>query len=84
LIAIPGTAEKNSSAVFHRHVQHIGNGFALELHFQRFAVIAFAFAGVAGHIHIRQEVHLDLDDAVALTRFAAPALDVEAEPARGM
>jgi hypothetical protein len=29
-----------------------------------------------------QEVHLDLDDAVALADLAAAALDVEAEPAR--
>ena len=69
-------------AVLDRHVEHIGNRLALEMHVQRLAVIALALAGLAGDVDIRQEVHLDLDDAVALAGFAAPALDVEAEPAR--
>jgi hypothetical protein len=34
---------------------------------------------VAGDIDVGQEVHLDLDEAVALARLAPPALDVEAE-----
>jgi hypothetical protein len=32
-------------------------------------------------IDVGQKVHLDLDDAVALTGLAAPALDVEREAA---
>src|SRR5690606_2373897 len=46
------------------------------------AVVARALAGLAGDIDIRQEMHLDLDDAIALARLAPPALDVEAEPPR--
>jgi hypothetical protein len=76
-----GTAEKNSGGFFDRHVEHIGNGLALELDFQRFPIVALALADVAGDIDIGQEVHLDLDDAVALAGFAAAALDVEREPA---
>ncbi len=34
------------------------------------------------HVDVGQEVHLDLDDAVALAGLAAPALDVEREAAR--
>ena len=49
---------------------------------QRLAVVALALADIAGHVDVRQKMHLDLDDAVALTGFAAPALDVEAETAR--
>jgi hypothetical protein len=41
-----------------------------------------ALAGLAGDIDVGQEVHLDLDDAIALAGLAAPALDVEAEPPR--
>ena len=55
---------------------------ALVLHFKRLAVVALALADIAGHVHVGQEVHLDLDQAVALTGLAAAALDVEAEAAR--
>jgi hypothetical protein len=65
-----------------RHVEHVGDRLVLELHFQRFAVVALALADVAGDVDVRQEVHLDLDDAVALAGLAAPALDVEREAAR--
>ncbi len=54
---------------------------ALELHLQRLAVVAAAVADVAGDVDVGQEVHLDLDQAVALARLAAAALDVEAEAA---
>ncbi len=37
---------------------------------------------ITSHIDIRQEVHLDLDDAVALTGLAASALHIEREAAR--
>src|SRR5690606_1593026 len=69
------------SAFLDRHIEDIGDGFALEENFQRFAVIALAMADVAGDVNIRQEVHLDLDDAIALTCFAATALDVEGKAA---
>ena len=55
-----------------------------EFHFQGFAVVALALADIALDIDVGQEVHLDLDDAVALAGLAAPALDVEAEAARGI
>ena len=55
------------------------DGLALVLNLQRFAVIAFAFALVARHVDIRQEVHFNLDHAVALARFAAAAAHVKAE-----
>ncbi len=48
---------------------------------QRLAVVALALADVAGDVDVGQEVHLDLDDAVALAGLAAPALDVEGEAA---
>ncbi len=38
-----------------------------------------SLAHVAGHVHVRQEVHFDADDAVAGARLAAPALHVERE-----
>ena len=64
---------------FYRHAQHVGNVPALPLHFQCFAVVALAVAGIAGHIHIRQKVHFYLDHAVALAGFAAASGHVERE-----
>src|SRR3546814_13156368 len=61
--------------VLHRHVQNVGDGLALERHLQRLAVVALAVAHVAGDVDIRQEAHLDLQHAVALTGLAPPALD---------
>ncbi len=54
---------------------------ALELHLQRLAIVALAVADVAGDVDVGQEVHLDLDQAVARAGLAAAALDVEAEAA---
>ena len=54
---------------------------ALELHLQRLAIVALAVADVAGDVDVGEEVHLDLDQAVARAGLAAAALDVEAEAA---
>ncbi|MNH06966.1 hypothetical protein D3C79_663460 [compost metagenome] len=73
---------KEVTGFLNGHFQHFVDVLTLVLHFQRFAVIAFAFALIARHIDIRQEVHLYLDHAVTLAGFAAAALDVKAETAR--
>ena len=53
--------------------------FALVAYFQGFPVITLAFADVAHHVDIRQKVHFDLDETVALAGLTAPSLDVETE-----
>ena len=65
-----------------RHVEHLGDGLALVVHLERLAVVAGAVADLARDVDVGQEVHLDLDRAVAGARLAAAALDVEREPAR--
>ena len=50
------------------------------MHIQRFPVVPGAFADLAGHIHIRQKMHLYLDNAITPAGFATAALDIEAEP----
>ena len=55
---------------------------ALELHLQRLAVIPPPAAHVARDIHVRQEVHFDAFETVALARLAAASLHVEAETPR--
>ena len=72
---------KELTCFFNGHIQHFVDGLAFVLNFQRFAVIALAFALVARHVDIRQEVHLNLDYAVALARFTAAAAHVKAETA---
>ena len=51
---------------------------------ERLAVVAGALADLARDVDVGQELHLDLDDPVALAVLAAPALDVEAEAARAV
>ena len=70
---------EEAAGLFYRHVEHVVDGLSLVAHFEGLAVIALAAADLAGHIDVRQEVHLDLHDAVARTGLAAPALDVKAE-----
>src|ERR1019366_4911127 len=62
--------------------QQIGDGVALELHLQGFAIVASPAAQIARHVDVRQEVHLDALEPVALARLAAAALHVEAEASR--
>src|SRR5260221_10574843 len=80
-LAHAGDRLEKFSGFFHRHVEHVGDRLALEQNFQRLAVVALALADVAGDVDVGQEVHLDLDDAVALAGLAAAALDVEGKPA---
>ena len=64
-----------------RHVEDLGDGLALVVHLEGLPVEPGPVADLAGHVHVGQEVHLDLQRAVARARLAAPALDVEREAA---
>src|SRR5262245_60946381 len=64
------------------HLQHIGDGFLLELHFQRLAAESLAFADGASNPHVGEKVHFQPRTAVSFAGFAAPAFDVETETAR--
>ncbi|CNV10436.1 Uncharacterised protein [Salmonella enterica subsp. enterica serovar Bovismorbificans] len=70
---------KELTRFFNGHIQYFVDGLAFVLNLQRFPVIALAFALVARHVNIRQKVHFDFNDAIALARFAATAAHVEAE-----
>ncbi len=65
-----------------RHVQDVGDGLALVVDLQGLPVVPGAVADLARDVHVREEVHLDLDGAVARAVLAAAALDVEGEAAR--
>ena len=77
----PARASKNSSASSTVMSSTSAIDLPLVADLQRLAVVALALADVAGDVDVGQEVHLDLDDAVALAGLAAAALDVEAEAA---
>ena len=70
---------ENRQRVLNRRFQQIRNRLAAILHLQRFVVVTAPAALVAGDIHIRQEVHLNALQTIALARLAAPAFDVETE-----
>ena len=79
LVADRGHRLVEGSAVVHGHRQHVRDGLPPVEDFQRLAVVAPAPALLALDVDVGQEVHLDLDEAVALAGLAAPALDVEGE-----
>ena len=76
-----GHGVEEFAGFFYGEVEHLADVFAFELHFERFAVVAFAVAHFAGHIHIGQKVHFHFDYAVALAGFTAAAFDVKREAA---
>ena len=56
-----------------RHLEHVGDALAAELHLERLAVVATPLAHLARHVDVREKVHLDLDHPVARARLAATA-----------
>ena len=66
-------------ALLDRHVEHLGDGLALVVHLERLAVVAAPWQTSHGYVDVGQEVHLDLDGAVAGAGLTAPTLDVEGE-----
>ena len=65
----------------HAHREHFADAPVLEAHRQRLGIEARAAAGVARHLYVGQEAHLDALDALALAALAAPARGVEREAA---
>ena len=65
--------------IFNRHLQHFVDVLALVTQLESFAVVALAAANIAPNVHVGQEMHFDLNDAVALASFATTTLDVKTE-----
>ena len=51
---------KELQRLLYRHVENIIDRLAFVFYFESLSVIAFSSAHFTGHVHIRQEVHLDL------------------------
>ena len=76
----PRNRFEGRAGLFYRLVERIGNREASVTDLERFAVIPSPAARLALHVHVREEVHLDAEHAVALARLAPAALYVEREP----
>ena len=63
----------------HGHIQHLGDIFSFVVNFQRVPVVTGAVTNFAGYVHIRQEIHFNFINAVALAGFTASAFHVKAE-----
>ena len=73
-----GNVLEEFQCLFNGHVQNIRDAAPLVLDFQRLTVVPLAFAYLAGHVDVRQKVHLDLDQAVPLARLTPAPFHVEA------
>src|SRR5512138_1074467 len=73
---------KELERILDGHLEHLVDVLALVADLERLAVVSPAFAHVARHVDVRQEMHLDLDHAVALACLASAAFDVEAKAPR--
>src|SRR5690606_39050389 len=65
-----------------RHLQDLRDVVALPQDLEGLPVVALSAAFLARDVDVGEEVHLDLDRAVALARLAPPAGDVEREAPR--
>src|SRR6185369_18085303 len=67
------TATEERESFADRHCEHFGDVEAAEFDVEDFAAEACPFAVGAGHRHIGQKLHVDLQSAVSFARGAAPA-----------
>src|SRR5262249_30133928 len=65
-----------------RSVQQIGDRTTLVFHRQSLAVVSSASTDIAQDVDVREKIHLDALQPVALTRLATTALHVERESSR--
>ena len=72
-----GNMLEKLQGLIHRHAQDIGDAPILVLDLQCLPVIPLALADFAGHIDVRQEMHLDLEQTVSLASLATAPFHVE-------
>ena len=68
----------------HRHIQHIIDILSLVANLQSFPVITLSVTNLAGHIDIRQEMHLNLYNTVSGAGFTSSSLHIEGKPPLGI
>ncbi len=67
LVLNPRNVGKKGKRLMNRHIEHVGNGFAVIENFQSLAIIALTMANLTRHVNIRQEVHLNFNRRVFST-----------------
>src|SRR5690606_23794410 len=77
----PVLLDEEADRLVHGEVEDVADVEPLVGDLEELGLVARAAADLAGHVDVGEEDHLDLDDAVALARLAAPALHVEGEVA---
>src|SRR5690606_11289466 len=73
----PGLILEELEGCLDRHLQDLRDVVALPQDLEGLPVVALSAAFLARDVDVGEEVHLDLDRAVALARLAPPAGDVE-------
>ena len=79
-----GQVFKEVHGLLRRHLQDVGDIFALIQHLQGLPVVPFAVADFAGNIHIGEKMHLNLHKTVAAAGFTPAALHIEGKPPRAV
>src|SRR5438034_10671264 len=77
----PRLGREELGGVVHGHVEHVADGAPAMLHGDDVGPVSPPLALLAGHVHVLEEVHLELLEAVALARLAPPARHIERERA---
>ena len=72
---------KKPGCLLHRHIQHVIDTLSLVFYLQGLPVVALPSADLTGHIHIRQKMHLYLNNPVSAAGLAPSPLHVKAETA---
>src|SRR3546814_7035756 len=75
LVADGGNGLEEFGGILDRHVEHVGDRMALELHLERLAIVARALADIALDGDVGEELNLDSDQAGAGSRLEAAAID---------
>src|SRR6185369_13040299 len=73
---------EEAARLAHRHLEDVGDRFALDLGLEHLAAVAPPVAVGAAEIDVGQELHLDVLEAAAGAGRAAAVAGVEAEGAR--
>src|SRR5690606_36563889 len=59
------------------HLQHIGNIFSVEFHFENFLFETMSMTSFAFKLHIGNKLHFDGDNTFSLTAFTTSAVHIE-------
>jgi hypothetical protein len=75
---------KHGTRLFHGEIEDFGDAASPEVHFEGFTIKALPFADITRNKDIRQEVHFNFDQPIALTALTPSSLHVEREAARSV